>query len=603
MVALIPMMGLGERFHKDGYSEYKPFVRINTKLLIEKVIEPLEDHFDSIYIVCNDYTEKYLTTIFGSRVVIIKLESQTRGAAETVLKAVNHLPANTPIACIDCDTIFQSSALEKLVNVKQCATLTFEDVDKSGIYSYVNVDVDGFITDVQEKIAISTKANAGVYVFENRDVLEYCCKIPNNSEGELYLSGAIRNALQHGIQFKAIDVSNQFHCCGTPFQLKTYAKEHILPSKYTICFDIDRTLVYDLYTNPIGIEKNIKFCNEAYKAGCTIILQTARGMLSKNGDAEKIEAQRPHIIRVLQEAGVLYHQLVLMKPYADLYVDDKAISAYRDLEKDTGLYLFEDHSPRSHNKIIVDGGTIRKIGNLSGEAYYYNNIPEQLQSLFPKAYSVSDSMIELEKLTGPTYSSLLVAQRLTKADIDTLLECIARVHRSTSDHKQIATGWAYKEKVLERLEKHPTLYETLNINTDYYTKLCHTNIETQYGRIHGDPVFTNIFLDTRSKQCMFIDMRGSWNSTTTVGGDIGYDYAKILQSLYGYDYALHNEPVEQIYLSMLRDHFLDRITYYDPTIIISELITKTKLLLVSAMPFHKEDLDRCKRFVNILDSM
>ena len=41
---------------------------------------------------------------------------------------------------------------------------------------------------------------------------------------------------------------------------------------------------------------------------------------------------------------ILYHDLILMKPYADLYIDDKAIPAHKDLQKETGLYLFEDHN-------------------------------------------------------------------------------------------------------------------------------------------------------------------------------------------------------------------------------------------------------------------
>ncbi len=41
MIPVIPMMGLGERFSKVGYSEVKPMVRINSNHLIKKVIDPV----------------------------------------------------------------------------------------------------------------------------------------------------------------------------------------------------------------------------------------------------------------------------------------------------------------------------------------------------------------------------------------------------------------------------------------------------------------------------------------------------------------------------------------------------------------------------------
>ena len=597
MIPVIPMMGLGERFSKVGYSEVKPMVRINSNHLIKKVIDPVLEKFQSVYVICNKDIELQIRSIYdNSKVVIIVLNNLTKGAADTLYQASEFLPKDKKIACLDCDTILHRSAIDKLFGDFSNAILTFIDQDKIGIYSYVNIDSNNNIVEIKEKEAISTIANAGVYVFENVGVLKNSCYNILSKPGELYLSRAVDDAINNGNIFKSIDITNSFDCCGTPAQLKTYSRS--TKSKKILCFDIDGTLVYDLYKNPKAIEKNITFCNEAYKDGHEIILHTARGMLSNNGDRNKIEALRPYIVDTLNSLGILYHQLILMKPYADLYIDDKSIAAHKDLEKETGLYLYEEHQSRIHNKITSNGNKIIKEGNLDGENYYYNNIPEEIKDLFPKVYNTSRNCVVLQKINKPTYSTLLMSQKLTKLDIDFLIQSIDRIHKLKSDGKEIDLNWAYKQKVVERLDHFKDLYTQLEINVDFYRNMSNINFNNQYGRIHGDPVFTNVFLD--SNHCKFIDSRGVWDQKLTNSGDIDYDYAKILQSLYGYDYALHDELIQDSYLKSLRDYYLDKIK--DVTDV-NQLKNKTRLLFVSMIPFHKEDINRCERFAKIISNI
>ena len=597
MIPVIPMMGLGERFSKVGYSEYKPMVRINSNHLIKKVIDPVLEKFQSVYVICNKDIELQIRSIYdNSKVVIIVLNNLTKGAADTLYQASEFLPKDKKIACLDCDTILHRSAIDKLFGDFSNAILTFIDQDKIGIYSYVNIDSNNNIVEIKEKEAISTIANAGVYVFENVDVLKNSCYNILLKPGELYLSRAVDDAINNGNIFKSIDITNSFDCCGTPAQLKTYSRS--TKSKKILCFDIDGTLVYDLYKNPKAIEKNVTFCNEAYKDGHEIILHTARGMLSNNGDRNKIEALRPYIVDTLNSLGILYHQLILMKPYADLYIDDKSIAAHKDLEKETGLYLYEEHQSRIHNKITSNGNKIIKEGNLDGENYYYNNIPEEIKDLFPKVYNTSRNCVVLQKINKPTYSTLLMSQKLTKLDIDFLIQSIDRIHKLQSDGKEIDLNWAYKQKVVERLDYFKDLYTKLEINVDFYRNMSNLDFKNSYGRIHGDPVFTNVFLD--SNHCKFIDSRGVWDQKLTNSGDIDYDYAKILQSLYGYDYALHDELIQDSYLKSLRDYYLDKIK--DVTDV-NQLKNKTRLLFVSMIPFHKEDINRCERFAKIISNI
>ena len=597
MIAVIPMMGIGDRFAKSGYTEYKPLIRINTKILIKDVVDPLIGNFNKIYIVCKPNIAKQIRSLFDDSISIIELIEDTKGAAETLLKSSEFFEEDEQVVCIDCDTIFHKSVIDKIKKFSGNQIVTFDDFDKTSLYSYVQTNDEGIVTDIKEKIAISHKANAGIYIFENREILKKSCHNILELDKELYISDAIKNAINNGAIFKTIDVTNEFECCGTPFQLKTYAKKSIKVKKFKIVFDIDGTLIYDLYTNPKSIEKNVRFCNEAYKNGHYIILHTARGMLSTNRNSEMIEKSRSYIESVLKENGILYNELILMKPYADLYIDDKAISAHKDLEKETGLYFFEDHDSRAINKVIVDGNRIIKMGNLKGESFYYQNLPEDLINLFPKVFVCEDTRIEMHKIIEPTYSSLLLSKRLTKIDIDTLINSLHKIHKSKNIQVD-NLDWAYNKKVVDRYNQNVDLYKSLGFNyTDINSHIQSIN-HYKSGVIHGDPVFTNVFAG--KEMCKFIDVRGIWNDKNSLGGDIYYDYAKVLQSLFGYDYALHNEIIEDDYLLMLRNYYLERILEVEPDINIEQLKRKTILLYLSLIPLHKEDLDRCRRFIDIL---
>ena len=89
------------------------------------------------------------------------------------------------------------------------------------------------------------------------------------------------------------------------------------------CFDIDGTLCSKTdgdYATAKPYLERIEVVNALYVAGHQIKLFTARG--STTGiDWRDLTA------RQMQEWGVLYHELILGKPEADIFIDDKAFNA------------------------------------------------------------------------------------------------------------------------------------------------------------------------------------------------------------------------------------------------------------------------------------
>ena len=88
------------------------------------------------------------------------------------------------------------------------------------------------------------------------------------------------------------------------------------------CFDIDGTICTNTngdYPNAIPYPNIIKKVNELYDQGNEIILNTARGATTGIDWRKETEVQ-------MKAWGVKYHKLIIGKPGADIYIDDKAVN-------------------------------------------------------------------------------------------------------------------------------------------------------------------------------------------------------------------------------------------------------------------------------------
>lgn len=98
------------------------------------------------------------------------------------------------------------------------------------------------------------------------------------------------------------------------------------PRGMTYCFDIDGTLCTNTegqYALAEPFRERIAHVNELYRQGHVIKLFTARGSTTGIDWRSLTEDQ-------LALWGVSYHELIMGKPFADIFVDDKAwhVDAY-----------------------------------------------------------------------------------------------------------------------------------------------------------------------------------------------------------------------------------------------------------------------------------
>jgi ribonucleotide monophosphatase NagD (HAD superfamily) len=103
------------------------------------------------------------------------------------------------------------------------------------------------------------------------------------------------------------------------------------PEPEVYCFDIDGTLCTNTdgdYDNAEPFPARISKVNALYEQGKTIVLFTARGTTTGKD-------WRPLTERQMAEWGVKYHKLILGKPFAHVFIDDRAVND-RDWFGDTG---------------------------------------------------------------------------------------------------------------------------------------------------------------------------------------------------------------------------------------------------------------------------
>ena len=120
-----------------------------------------------------------------------------------------------------------------------------------------------------------------------------------------------------------------------------------MSDKKTFVFDLDGTLCqekpsdlsYDQYVYVKPYVNMVNYVNKLYDDGHYIIINTARHMKSTGGNVGLINQRVGKItLDWLKKHHVKYHEVSFGKPYADYYVDDKAMDIGTFLEKMKGDY-------------------------------------------------------------------------------------------------------------------------------------------------------------------------------------------------------------------------------------------------------------------------
>jgi dTDP-glucose pyrophosphorylase len=238
MKILIPMAGEGSRFAKEGYTFPKPLIDVDGKPMIQKVVENLNFPAEFIFLVRKEHLRKYeglsitLHHITGGRAKIVEVDRLTEGAACTALLAKEYINTNDDLLIVNSDQIIEYRP-ENFLTIKNMTTVdgivfTFNAVHPK--WSFVKVDVAGFVTQVAEKIPISNIATCGIYWYRRgKDFVEAAESMISKNirvNNEFYIAPIYNEMILNQKTVIPFFVQHM-HGIGTPEDLRTFLKRRL----------------------------------------------------------------------------------------------------------------------------------------------------------------------------------------------------------------------------------------------------------------------------------------------------------------------------------------------------------------------------------------
>ena len=231
---LIPMAGRGSRFEEQGYTDKKPFIDVNGKPMIQRVIKNLGMEFNTEYkfiMIClqedfdkYDFTE-FENVIGHNSYDVVILDDVTEGAAQTILQAKDLINDDTPLMTMNSDQLVDWD-VERLFEMCE----QFDGVipcfyGEGNAWSYARTLDNGYVQEVAEKKQISNTATAGYYYWKKgSDFVKYAEQmIEDNSRtnGEFYVAPVYNWAVLDGKRIGVFMV-DKCYSLGPPEDLKEY---------------------------------------------------------------------------------------------------------------------------------------------------------------------------------------------------------------------------------------------------------------------------------------------------------------------------------------------------------------------------------------------
>jgi dTDP-glucose pyrophosphorylase len=235
MNVLIPMAGAGSRFAQAGYTFPKPLIDVNSKPMIQVVVDNLNVEAHFVFIVQKEHYEKYnlqsVLNLIAPGCDIVQVDGLTEGAACTTLLAKQFIDNDEPLLMANSDQFIEWNSNECLYaftadNVDG-GIVTFESTHPK--WSYARLGDDGFVAEVAEKNPISNIATVGVYYWKRgSDYVKYAEQMIEKNirvNNEFYVCPVFNEAIGDGKKIRVKNIDRMWGL-GTPEDLQHYLEHH-----------------------------------------------------------------------------------------------------------------------------------------------------------------------------------------------------------------------------------------------------------------------------------------------------------------------------------------------------------------------------------------
>ena len=605
----------GEGSRNKNYSLPKPLNYINGKHMIEYIINNISNK--EIYIIYNSNLDLYnfreivINKCKTKDLYFSKLDYFTRGAVESAYVGIKkfRFSNNENIVFIDNDNLHTFPSNMESVKFENDFIGYSIDYSKTN-YSYITIDED-CVSDIIEKKKISDFYCCGLYGFKNYksfiEIAEFVVKNNIMVKNEFYFSQLYKSLLDNNKKINTFYIEKTEHI-GSLDEILTTSSLN-LSNKLRICFDLDNTLVtYPQipgdYSTVKPIESNIKLLKDLKEAGHEITIHTARRMQTHNNNIGKDIG----IItfNTLEKFDIPYDEIIFGKPIADIYIDDKALNPYVSNISYFGIFNKKENDilnkipNNKYNTISRIGDSIYKNGPvcyLKGEAFFYQNIPDDLKHLFLDFYSLTEVQgdnlqIEIKYIKCIPLFYLYKNELVSDKTIKDLFRILDDLHSFKTSRGLEVNDTNIKNNYILKITKRFSFVEDYpfedvhEVFEDIITGLNKYYSSEVVDIIHGDFWFSNILL-TYNNEYKLIDMKGQVDNILTLNGDRYYDYGKFYQSVLGYDLILNGIELNREYISKIHVIFLENCEQIGLNIEYLKYVTKS--LIFGSFHFFNED--------------
>jgi len=226
------MAGQGSRFAKAGYEKPKPFIDVDGKPMIVRVLENLA-YPDARYILIarKEHMEKEAELVAQIEkefnAIFIPIDKLTEGTACTVLYARKYINNNEPLLIANSDQIVDMNIDDCKQRKLDGSILTFIDKYQDPKWSFAKLDENSLVTEVKEKVVISEYATVGIYLYsQGKDFVDSTIDMIIENDrvnNEFYTCPTYNYAIKDGAKIGVYNIDfKQMHGIGTPEDLNIY---------------------------------------------------------------------------------------------------------------------------------------------------------------------------------------------------------------------------------------------------------------------------------------------------------------------------------------------------------------------------------------------
>lgn len=235
---VVPMAGAGSRFSESGYKKPKPFIDVNGRPMVVRVLENLS-YPDARFILIakKEHLEKEKELVEQIEkefnVIFIPIDKLTEGTACSVLYARKYINNDDPLLIANSDQIVDMNIADFIDDCVHRdldgSILTFIDESRDQKWSFAKIDENKLVTEVKEKIAISKNATVGIYLYSRgKDFINAAIDMIIENDrvnGEFYTCPAYNYMINANAKIGIYNIDfEKMHGMGTPDDLNIYLK-------------------------------------------------------------------------------------------------------------------------------------------------------------------------------------------------------------------------------------------------------------------------------------------------------------------------------------------------------------------------------------------